>query len=189
MSDKSIDIQAIVRAKIAKKRLPSDIKQLCESKDFQAIPAVADNMNALWVKFKNSGGFYRNQTHVIEIKIGTSAHEYPFTPPNVKFLTPIFHTNIKNGSICLSILKGKTNENPQGWTEAYNLCSIVQTIFSLLESSNPDSAFDPDASKAWVSTDGGKDEDKYISIIDEYYFKKDYKSVIDQFDQRYKEEH
>lgn len=185
---KPSNLQDAVRAKIAKKRLPSDIKQLCESKEFQAIPAVKDNMGVMWVKFKNSGGFYRNQTHILEIKIGTSAHEYPFTSPHVKFLTPMFHTNVNGESICLSILKGKSSNNPEGWTETYNLCSVVQAIFLLLECPNTSSPFNSDASKAWTASREGKLEDQYIEEIDKYYFAHNYKRPIAAFDARYAED-
>lgn len=183
------NIQSSVRAKISKKRIPADIKQLCESKEFLAIPAVKDNMEVMWVKFKNNGGFYRNQMHVLEIKIGTSSHEYPFTSPHVKFLTPMFHTNVNGESICLSILKGKSNDNPEGWTEVYNLCSVVQAIFSLLESSNTGSPFNSEAAKVWTASKFGKLESQYIEAIDKYYFSHNYKTPIKLFDDRYTEDH
>jgi ubiquitin-protein ligase len=185
----ALDMQSIVRAKIAKKRLPSDIKQLCESKEFQAVHAVADNMSAMWVKFKNTGGFYRNQTHVLEIKIGTSAHEYPFTAPHVKFLTPMFHTNVKNESICLSILKEKSVNNPEGWSEVYNLSSVVQAIFLLLELPNTASPYNPDAAKVWITSKQGQLEEYFVGEIDKYYFSHNYQTVIDAFDARYAEDH
>jgi len=169
--------------------LPSDIKQLCENKEFQALPAIKDDMKVMWVKFKNTGGFYRNQTHILEMKIGTSAHEYPFTSPHVKFLTPMFHTNVNGESICLSILKGKSVDNPEGWTEAYNLCSVVQAIFLLLECPNTSSPFNSAASKAWTASQQGKLEDQYVKEVDAYYFSHDYKSPVARFDERYVEEY
>lgn len=182
-------MQDIVRAKITKKRIPLDIKEICESKDFQAVLLNANDMNVIWVKFKNPGGFYRNQTHIIELKLNTSAHNYPFVSPNVKFVTNILHTNISVfGNICLSILKGKDPENPEGWTEAYSLCSVVQAIFLLLECPNTSSSLNHDAAHLWNSCKSGKLEEQYIDAVDKYYLEKNNKSAIDIFDARYAED-
>lgn len=182
-------IKDTVRAKISKKRIPADIKQICESKEFLTVMAETNNMNVLWVKFHNKQGFYRNQTHVLEIKLNTSAHDYPFSAPHVKFLTPCFHTNVNGESICLSILKGKTSENPEGWTETYNLCSVVQAIFLLLECPNTGSPYNSDASRAWTECKQGKLEASYVEIIDKYYFSQNYQGAIDAFDRRFNEDH
>ena len=46
-------------------------------------------------------------------------NDYPANPPNVKFLTKMFHPNIYvNGEICLDILDNK-------WTPIMNAISIL----------------------------------------------------------------
>lgn len=188
MSVISESVQASVRAKIIKKRIPQDVKKMLESKDFDAVLAEPGNMNVIWVRFKNAEGFYRNQMHVLEITLETTAHSYPFTSPNVRFLTPVFHTNISTaGSICLSILKGKSQYNTEGWTESYTLCSTVQSIFLLLENPNTESPFNSDASKAWMDCRQGLDAEKYMAIIDNYYSNQNYQKVLAAFENRYKE--
>ncbi|CAM4840254.1 unnamed protein product [Rotaria magnacalcarata] len=43
----------------------------------------------------------------------TLTPEYPFEPPAVRFLTPIYHPNImENGTICIKLLNGYWNYNP-----------------------------------------------------------------------------
>ncbi|OVA01865.1 Ubiquitin-conjugating enzyme [Macleaya cordata] len=60
--------------------------------------------------------------------------DYPFEPPKVKFLTRVFHPNIKNtGLICLDILKDK-------WSPALNIYKLLLSICSLLTDPNPDDA-------------------------------------------------
>ena len=45
---------------------------------------------------------------IIHVQIDLPS-EYPFKPPNVRFLTPLFHQNIHNGILCSHILKKEWN--------------------------------------------------------------------------------
>merc|ERR1719478_1023558 len=56
---------------------------------------------------------------------------YPFQPPKVSFVTPIFHPNVsfKDGHICLDILQDK-------WSAAYSVQSLLHSIRSLLGDPN-----------------------------------------------------
>lgn len=68
--------------------------------------------------------------------------DYPFKPPKVKFITPIYHCNIdRYGNICLSILKD--NCGTDGWTPALTIGKILLSICSLLSDPNPDDPLEP----------------------------------------------
>jgi len=57
---------------------------------------------------------------------------YPFCPPKVFFVTPIYHPNIsKAGGICLDILK------PAQWSPALTITKVLLSISSLLSDANP----------------------------------------------------
>ena len=61
---------------------------------------------------------------------------YPFEPPRIKFLTPVYHPNIdNNGLICMDLLKMP----PTGsWNPTISLESLLVAIQLLLGNPNPD---------------------------------------------------
>ena len=74
----------------------------------------------------------------------TFSEEYPVKPPNVVFVTPIFHPNVyASGAICLDIL------NKQ-WTPIYDIGSILTSIQSLLTEPNPTSPANAEAARLFV---------------------------------------
>lgn len=74
---------------------------------------------------------YENGVFCIDIQI---PERYPFVPPNVRFVTPIYHPNIDDsGRICLDTLKLP----PQGsWKPSLNLSSILMAIQLLMGEPN-----------------------------------------------------
>lgn len=75
-----------------------------------------------------SGGIFK-----LEIRV---PDRYPFEPPQVQFMTKIYHPNIDTaGRICLDVLKSP----PQGsWKPSQNISTILSSIQLLLSEPNPD---------------------------------------------------
>jgi len=68
---------------------------------------------------------------------------YPYAPPTVLFITPIYHPNVDfSGRICLDILKDK-------WTAAYNIQTILLSLQSLLGEPNNASPLNGEAAELW----------------------------------------
>lgn len=80
--------------------------------------------------------------------------DYPYSPPRVKFITPIQHVNVNNGGdICLDILKGN-------WVPSQNIRSILLSIRLLLAEPNPKDPFNSD-----LATLHRTDKKEYIRKI------------------------
>ena len=77
----------------------------------------------------------------------TVPDKYPFEPPSVRFVTPIYHPNIdSDGRICLDTLKMQ----PHGsWSPSINLNTLLLTIRVLMGCPNPDDGLVPDITEEY----------------------------------------
>eukprot|EP00656_Telonema_subtile_P042709 TRINITY_DN4852_c0_g1_i1.p1 TRINITY_DN4852_c0_g1~~TRINITY_DN4852_c0_g1_i1.p1 ORF type:complete len:154 (-),score=40.56 TRINITY_DN4852_c0_g1_i1:415-876(-) len=71
--------------------------------------------------------------------------EYPMKPPEVLFVTKMYHPNIyESGAICLDILQNK-------WSPSYDISAVLTSIQSLLTDPNPDSPANSQAAREFVN--------------------------------------
>ncbi|NWX54885.1 UBE2T enzyme, partial [Promerops cafer] len=72
---------------------------------------------------------------------------YPFEPPKIRFLTPIYHPNIDSaGRICLDVLKLP----PKGaWRPSLNISTLLTSIQLLMAEPNPDDPLMADISSEY----------------------------------------
>ncbi len=90
-----------------------------------------------WIKGKK-GTPYEGGTWEITVDL---PNEYPFKPPLVNFITPIYHPNISVGetrwkwgsNVCLSLVNWNNYGKPGGWKETITLPSVFEHIDMMLD--------------------------------------------------------
>jgi ubiquitin-conjugating enzyme E2 A len=132
----------------ARRRLMKDLMNLRkEAADPRAagFTAVPDENNVMqWsaVLFGPADTIWEEGTFKLTL---TFTENYPNKPPEVRFLSKMFHPNIyRDGKICLDILQNM-------WTPALHVAAILTSIRSLLADPNPDSPANSEAAQLYSS--------------------------------------
>ena len=127
----------------ARRKLLRDLKVMQETPPFGIVAAPNEDNVCIWYAViigpENTtweGGVFKLRLQFTE--------EYPNKPPNVVFLTKMYHPNIyPNGNICLDILQNQ-------WSCIYDISSILTSIQSLLSDPNPTSPANSEAAKLYT---------------------------------------
>jgi len=112
---------------ISVKRIQKELIDLTKNLNTEGfkLETVEDKVNKLRGEINGPiGSPYEGGTFKLEFEIPDS---YPFSPPNVKFLTNIWHPNVSSvtGTICLDTLK-------ENWSAAFSLRTVMLSIQALM---------------------------------------------------------
>lgn len=135
----SSDQSTTMAPTLAQRRLMRDLRDLTQNpvEGINAAPVSADNIfqwNAILDGPEDS--LFEDASFVLTLKF---PQDYPNHPPEVKFVTRVFHPNIyMDGSICLDILQ-------QRWSASLDVSTILVSIRSLLTDPNPASPANSEA--------------------------------------------
>ena len=109
--------------------------------------ACDDSMNKLEAVVHGAEGTpYANGRFHLQICIPA---RYPFEPPKVQFVTPIYHPNIDSaGRICLDTL----NLPPKGaWKPSLSISTVLSSLQLLMSEPNPDDGLMVDITAQFVN--------------------------------------
>jgi ubiquitin-protein ligase len=90
-----------------------------------------------WQGFVLGTGTYDGGVFVLQITVPRS---FPYEPPQVRFITKIWHPNIYRGRVCVGVL-GKD------WLPSMSISGVVETLRNLLNFPNPDDPLNQQASR------------------------------------------
>lgn len=127
-----------------KRKIMRDMKKLMEEPldDIKAVPSREDIMDWRAIIFGPEDTPFEDGIFELKIQFTES---YPQHPPEVSFITEIFHPNVyPNGELCLDILKNR-------WNSAYGIGQVLLCIQSLLNDPNTDSPANSEASNLYIN--------------------------------------
>ncbi|EPR79144.1 Ubiquitin-conjugating enzyme E2 2 [Spraguea lophii 42_110] len=139
----------------AKRRLMKDFKSITDLEERSVFASPLENDLLTWcaIILGPEDTPFQNGTFSLLLEFEET---FPATPPNVKFISKMFHPNIyKNGELCLDILKNK-------WTPNYDIFSVLLSIQSLLNDPNVNSPANTEAAEMYSNN-----KDQYFKKVKE----------------------
>ena len=130
----------------ASKRLNNELKALQTTSVCGATVQVPDPSNIYKWKIQlpgPKGSAYEDGLFNLSVEFPDN---YPFKHPEVKFITPMYHPNIKKetGEICMDVFANN-------WSPTQKVSDIIEKIASLLVSPSTDSPLESEINQEYVS--------------------------------------
>ena len=130
---------------MSRKRLLKEKKD-CQAKGIPFFYPTEDLYMSYAMLLGPAGTPYENGLYILSFHFHS---DYPFKPPKVQFLTPIYHPGINsNGYICLDELRDQ-------WSSALTYAKLLSCIGKLLKEPVADDPLNPEAAH-FYKTDRAK---------------------------------
>jgi len=115
-----------------------------------------------YLRFCITDGPYAGEIQVLQIKFiygtGTNIYKFPAKPPNITFITPLYHANIySGGAICLDILR------PEKWSPMQDVDSVFSSLRLLMVEPNPASPANGSAGRDFKQLDAAAFKEKAMT--------------------------
>lgn len=125
-------------------RIKKEIKMVIKNKSKEIIiqPCVDDDIYK-WkaIMRPSETSLYRDTELELVVYI---PENYPYAPPKIAFITPLYHPNINSsGNICISTLS-------KDWSPALTIEKTLMSIMSMLDEPNPSDPLRPDAAELFL---------------------------------------
>lgn len=133
-------------------KIEMDAARESRSKELKILPCIdGDTLKWKSIMRPSPSSIYHDTDLELVIYI---PENYPYNPPRIEFITPVYHPNINaSGSICISTL-GKD------WSPALTIEKTLLSIMSMLDEPNPNDPLRPDVAVLYES-----DRDHYIEMV------------------------
>lgn len=113
----------------AKRRLLKDLRDLKNTKNRMVFASPLEDDILTWcaIVIGPKDTPFEDATFSMSLSFEET---YPTTPPNVKFISQVYHPNIyTNGDICLDILTNR-------WSPNYNVTTVLMSVQSMFNDPN-----------------------------------------------------
>ncbi|KAJ3153950.1 hypothetical protein HDU89_008817 [Geranomyces variabilis] len=134
------------------RRIEREIRQVRQDSSANlTVEVVDDNLCHLLGTLQGPANSpYAGGTFQLDIVLPTT---YPFVPPKMRFITPVYHPNVSSvtGAICLDILKDE-------WTPVLTLKTVMISLQSLLCDPVPDNPQDAEVASHYMRDRKGFDQ-------------------------------
>jgi ubiquitin-protein ligase len=138
------------------KRITKEIQDLISDPhpSFSVFPNESDVM--FWNVFMNGPETTPYEGGLFHLYVKFPS-DYPFKPPSVRFVTPVYHCNINsNGTICLSVLR-------DSWSPALTMRKIFDSLYGLLLTPEPMDPLD-----AFIASEYRMDYESFVQHATEH---------------------
>ncbi len=139
------------------------------------------------IRFTPKDGHYQGQTLIVQLSILFANGVYPFSPPHLKLLTPIWHTNISNtGTICVDFIYDRSK-----WIPTISFTTLIAQLQLLfIEPEISSGHYNIEATKMFRKALSTKDFTEYDAKCAEYYLLHPSRErIVSNFDRLYNNQH